>query len=159
MRYISIKWWKEKKQREKKIRELMSEDLDLSGVWHNMLYPVKKIITITGTDAGEVSQKASAALAQIYELRSFDNHDTSYPGRVKRLHSLEGEPVMEMNQAEEGNTVKVIATIAYTQYELKPGFTEEEFYTAAEASDKSEREFFRYNKECFEFGMEDVLLE
>lgn len=113
MKYISKKWWEEKRQREEKDRDLLIRDLHLSAAWRNMLYPVKKVITITGEDASEVSQKASAALAQLYELKSFDNRNTTYPGRVKRLHSLKGEPAMEMNQVEEGNMVKIIEAWIY----------------------------------------------
>ena len=158
-KYINIKWWKEKKKREEKRRKLLVKELELGAIWHDMLYPVKKMITITGTDAAEVSQKASAALAQLSEFKSFDNQDTPYPGQIKRLHSIKDDPVMEMNQNEEGNTVKITATITYTQYELKPGFTEEEFYAAAEAGDKAEEEYLQHEKECYEFGMDALLVQ
>ena len=122
-----------------------------------MLYSVNKVITITGHDPEEVSQKANAEMAQISAFRSFDKPDAPYPGYVKRLHSLVSSPEIETKQTQEDGLVKIITTISYAQYVLKPGFTEEEFYAAAEASDKATEEFLRYEQECVEFGMKDLL--
>lgn len=156
MKFRGIKWWKEKHQREEQLCVLFHKHLDLFAVWHNILYPVKKMITITGNKPDEVSKKAAAAMARLYELRSFDKCDAHYPGEVKRLYSLKGVPVMEMNQYEEENVIKIIATISYAQYALKPGFTEEAFYAAAEAGDKATEEYVRYRNECLDFGMKDI---
>lgn len=155
MKFLSKKWRQEKRQREEQIYTLFDKHLRLFMVWKDMLYLIKKMITITGSEPDEVSEKATAAMAKLYELFSYDKQDALYPGHVKRLHSLEKAPVMEINQHEEGNATKVIATITYEQYMLKPGFTEEEFYAALEASDKATEEYERYRKECLAFGMND----
>lgn len=156
MRFKGIKWWKEKRQREDRLRELYRKRLTLFGVWHDMLCPVKKMIIITGSELQEVSEKVATAIAPLYELSSFDKRDAYYPGEVKRLHSLTSGPFVEMNQQEEDNVMKVIATISYTQNELMPGVTEEAFYAAVDAFDKAAEEHTQYCKECSAFGMKDV---
>lgn len=153
MRFRGLKWWKEKRQRDEHLAKLYVKRVKLFEVWHNMLYPVKKTITITGSDPNEVSAKATAAMSKLYELRSFDQRDTRYSGEVKRLHSLEREPVLEINQFEKENVVEVVATISYAQYMLRPGFTEEAFYAAVEAFDHAKEEQERYRKECAVLGM------